>query len=363
MPAKPSHAVRLAENKKSPINSKVRTQFNALVSKLEAERKRLAAWHDAMPKMRARADAELMPLGERFGQCQRELILLFDASCKSKKLTKKEREKLTDLICSMALEVLDSGEDEAMAEIYERHSGEAELADDPDFLALNDIIEQMMNGAHERDEDRFASPDGEASDAEVPESTAGKPNANGAGRKASAAAARQAEEEARLAQSVRDIFRKLASALHPDRETDPAERKRKTTLMQRANVAYAASDLLGLLELQFEVDQIDASKLDTLGEERIKQYNKVLARQVDEVRREIGELEHWLQYVMHVSARGRITPAHMEKALTAEINTFKVKIAGIEEDLRAFQEIKVLKSFLKTYRVPEPFDFMGDDYY
>lgn len=362
MPAKLSHAVRLTENKKSTIKSRVRTQFNALVSKLEAERKRLAAWHDAMPKMRARADAELMPLGDRFGACQRELILLFDAAYKSKKLTKKEREKLSDLICSMALELLDSGQDEAMAEIYERHSGEAELADDPDFLALNDIIEQMMNGAHERGEGVFGPPDGEESDEEVSES-AGKPNAKGSGRKASAAATRQAEEEARLAQSVRDIFRKLASALHPDRETDPAERERKTTLMQRANVAYAANDLLGLLELQFEVDQIDASKLDTLGEERIKQYNKVLAKQVDEVRKEIDELEHWLQYVMHVSAHGRITPAHMEKALTVEINTFKVKIAGIEEDLRDFQEIKVLKSFLKTYRIPAPFDFMDDDYF
>ena len=60
--------------------------------------------------------------------------------------------------------------------------------------------------------------------------------------------------------AVREIFRKLASALHPDRETDPGERARKTALMQRANVAYAANDLLGLLELQFEVDQIDASR-------------------------------------------------------------------------------------------------------
>lgn len=69
---------------------------------------------------------------------------------------------------------------------------------------------------------------------------------------------------------MRDIFRKLASALHPDRETDPAEHGRKTALMQRANVAYAANDLLGLLELQLEVDQIDQTGLDNLGDDRIK---------------------------------------------------------------------------------------------
>jgi curved DNA-binding protein CbpA len=42
---------------------------------------------------------------------------------------------------------------------------------------------------------------------------------------------------------VREVFRKLASELHPDRETDPAEHARKTELMQRVNQAYKAGDL------------------------------------------------------------------------------------------------------------------------
>lgn len=361
MSAKPNHAVRLAENKNSTIKSKVRTQFNALVSKLEAERKRLAAWHDAMPKMRARADAELMPLGDRFEECQREIIKLFDAAYKSKKLTKKEREKLSDLICNLSMGLLDIDEEAELVEIYERHSGEAELADDPDFMALNDIIEQMMNDALEKGGDPFGPPGNAAGGG--PQGEAAKGSAKGAARKASAASARKEEEEARLAQSVREIFRKLASVLHPDREVDPAERTRKTGLMQRANVAYAANDLLGLLELQFEVDQIDASKLDTLGEERIKQYNKVLAKQVDEVRHEIDELEHWLEYAMGVPSRGRVTPAQMEKALSAEIETFRLKIAGIELDLRDFTDIKLLKAFLKNYRIVDPMDFMDDQFY
>ncbi len=37
--------------------------------------------------------------------------------------------------------------------------------------------------------------------------------------------------------SVREIFRKLASALHPDREADAAERERKTVLMKRVSQA------------------------------------------------------------------------------------------------------------------------------
>jgi hypothetical protein len=57
--------------------------------------------------------------------------------------------------------------------------------------------------------------------------------------------------------AVREIYRKLASELHPDRESDAAERARKTELMQKVNKAYEARDLLALLELQLRIEQID----------------------------------------------------------------------------------------------------------
>ena len=70
-------------------------------------------------------------------------------------------------------------------------------------------------------------------------------------RRKKTAAQEKREAEAQLAtQSVREVFRKLASALHPDRETDDSQRAAKTALMQKVNQAYAAGDLLALLELQ-----------------------------------------------------------------------------------------------------------------
>jgi hypothetical protein len=77
-------------------------------------------------------------------------------------------------------------------------------------------------------------------------------------------------------QSVRDIYRKLASVLHPDRETDPTERERKTALIQRANQAYGRNDLLELLTLQIETEQIDAGALADIPEARLRHYNDVL---------------------------------------------------------------------------------------
>ena len=81
------------------------------------------------------------------------------------------------------------------------------------------------------------------------------------GRQAEAAQQRQHAAAQQAGQSVRVIFRKLASALHPDREPDPAERQRKTLLMQQANPAYDRNDLLTLLSMQLDLEQIDAQHL------------------------------------------------------------------------------------------------------
>src|SRR5690606_20305824 len=97
--------------------------------------------------------------------------------------------------------------------------------------------------------------------------------------RANRAAERKAQAAREASVSVREVYRKLVSALHPDREIDAAERKRKTRLMQRANQAYERNDLLELLALQIETEQIDAAALASVPEERLKHYNQVLLDQ------------------------------------------------------------------------------------
>ena len=48
---------------------------------------------------------------------------------------------------------------------------------------------------------------------------------------------------------------------HPDRETDAQQYNVKTTLIQKANQAYAAKDLLALPERQLQIEQIDTSHI------------------------------------------------------------------------------------------------------
>src|ERR1700755_3399620 len=87
---------------------------------------------------------------------------------------------------------------------------------------------------------------------------------------------KRSEDNAQLAKkALRDIYRKLASAVHPDRESDPARRQEKNELMQRINQAYAANDLLSLFEIQIEIDQLDPEQIGNLGAQRPRHYNRL----------------------------------------------------------------------------------------
>lgn len=360
MPSSRTHSVSLTPAAKTPVASRVRTQFNKLVKQLDAERKRLAGWHDAVPQMRMRAEKELAPLASLYNARRRELVFLLDSAYGHKQIKKKEREKLSDVIFGLAVGLLDASEykDDELAAMVEKHGGgDPELDNDPDFLEFKKMIEEALG----LDQDAGVGDDidepAKAATPECHQQDGAKPHAKGK------AGERQAAEELRLKQSVRDIFRKLTSLLHPDREPDPAERERKTALMQRVNAAYAKDDLLGLLELQFEIDQIDQAEFDALPEERIKQYNKILTRQVSEVRHDIEELEHWLIYDMGLDHRGRITPAVLDRTLSADIADLEQKIGMIESDLDDFSDITVLKEFLKAYRIRQTPGFFGEDFY
>lgn len=151
-----------------------------------------------------------------------------------------------------------------------------------------------------------------------------------------------------MQQSLREIFRKLASQLHPDRETDETERQRKTALMQRVNVAYAANDMLGLLELQLEVEQIDQAVLASLSDERIRQYNQVLSGQLRELETEVAGFEEMAAIEMDADIFDEVTPAAMLRTIETDIARLRLKIAVVDEDVQELRDVKMLKAWLKA---------------
>jgi hypothetical protein len=158
------------------------------------------------------------------------------------------------------------------------------------------------------------------------------------------------------------VFRKLVSALHPDREPDAAERQRKNELMQRVNRAYEANDLLTLLGLQLEIAQIDAAHLSSLTAQRLEQYTQILREQLVNLD---AEIERAMQpYLRAMGRRGSssLTPADVDGQLSADIVQMQIVLRKLQEDLVAFRDPERLRKHLAAYELeaPDPYDDLED---
>ena len=272
-------------------------RFNRLIGQIAKARATLGDWQAQIPLFHQAHVKRIEPLLQELRALRREAVFALDALLNQPGWNRGETETLRELICEGAGELIGvrEADDTALKALFDKHSevdydttqresgrslkdmlesmGGVDLGDDAGIASTEDVIERVR--------ERQAA---EAAEAEQHE--AARP-----ARKKSAAERRRDDEAASASQSLRQVFRQLASALHPDREPDPAQRDAKTALMQRANQAYAAHDLLALLELQLEVEQVDASHLQGASAQRLKHYNKVLAEQLEGLQREIEEVQ------------------------------------------------------------------------
>lgn len=147
------------------------------------------------------------------------------------------------------------------------------------------------------------------------------------------------------------VYRKLASTLHPDRETDPQERDRKTRLMQCVNEAYQKSNLLQLMELQLELEHIEQHALSSMSEERLKHYNTILKEQVRELDQEILHVESAFRYAYGIDPFEPVSPDTVLRNLGVDLKELRLNVRTLEQDLTAFEDIKNLKRWLKGIRL------------
>lgn len=183
----------------------------------------------------------------------------------------------------------------------------------------------------------------------------------------SAAEAKREQAAKEVSQSLRDVYRKLASALHPDREPDADARQRKTLLMQRVNRAYDTGDLLTLLGLQLEIEQIDAAHLASVTPQRLAHYNKILREQLAELESEV--MRHAVPFRQRTGTpyNATLTPATVDQDLSASVAQLQIILRELREDLVAFRDPALLRDKLRRYEldrdvaVPVAFDTLLQD--
>ena len=347
--------------------------FQSLVQRIEAQRALLAEWQNAVDAYRQRYARDALPLWRELLEVQTQLVQTLDAMT-AHKLSGADRVMLHALLVQLAGEVArntrDAAQRAAMQEVVQRYSEETDAKEPaacppqaPSAAPTDAAAEVPQQEAPDAEAVDWNDPDAVAAYCEAQERYAQQAHARERAahqqqrqqKRAQQEAERQAQAtkaaEKPASQSLREVYRRLASSLHPDREPDEAERARKTSLMQQVNRAYEAGNLLELLELQLAAEQLDATKLASYSPARLQHYNQVLERQLHDLLQEVKDVPlAFCAEFGHASAHG-LKPGKIMALLRAQLQSLKQHVLHQRLLLNGLQaEPEMLKDWLRQER-------------
>lgn len=339
-----------------PVLTRDQKRFNTLLRQIDQARTTLKAWQDNIAQYgQAHVDV-LLPLQDQARVVRRQWIVALDALLSQRGWTRAERDTASELLCEAAGELLVG--DDSDAELQALFAKHAEVDFDTDrrqaMQALKNMTESitgfdlgdeasidsssdLLKRLHEQMQQQVAA-DQARSDTKASQ------------RRKTAAQQRREDEAKGATQSVREVFRKLASALHPDREPDAAQRQAKTALMQQANQAYANNDLLTLLELQLRIEQVDAGHLAQADAQRIKHYNKVLTEQLGEIKNELARVEMGFRMDFGLEPGWGLNPQKLGLLLQQRQRELQAVQAQLQHEITLFANPAAAKRWLKAQR-------------
>ena len=329
-------------------------RFNRLIGQIGAARETLAAWQREIPRYHQAHLKRIEPLLVELRAGRRQAVLALDALLNEPGWSRTDRTTLSEALCERAAALIggdDAALDAEMRALYAKH-GEVDFdaAQRAASLAMKDAVE-AMTGLDLGDDDGIASQDDLFERLQAQRDADAAAAAERRAAKKKTAAQRRRDEEAQEAtQSVRQVFRQLASALHPDREADATLRDAKTVMMQRANQAYAAHDLLGLLELQLEIEIVDAGHLEGASVERLKRYNKVLTDQLADLKREIESVQYRFEGDFGVDIGRALDPGKLGLLADQGFRELTAVLAQQRHELARLADRTRAKAWLKEVR-------------
>ncbi|MDO9093685.1 MAG: J domain-containing protein [Rubrivivax sp.] len=362
------HALALAASTQAA--SPEHKRFQTLLGKIDKARARLHSWQQQLPLFAQVHQQQVAPLLQRLNHTRFAWALELEQLQLSQKWSKVDRGTLSEMICNICGALLDTGEDTdpEIKALYNRHAevdfdreGQqqldefkaalermtgVDLGDDP-VLSPDELLQRarasMAQSWEEAHAHAEAARDTHRRQARKPRKTAAQKRAE--------------EDERRISQTVREVYRKLASALHPDRmpaDTPPDVRAQATARMQRANVAYEAGDLLALLELQLQIEQVDLAHASRMAADQVRHFNKVLAGQLQELEAEIDGRQQAFCESYRLMTYRRLDPERLIDVIKEETRHLEVAQLQWEKERRRLgREPAQVKLFLKQWRLEQ----------
>jgi hypothetical protein len=341
MTASHHEIVHIADKTKQKKLSKAQKQFNQLIKKIADQKKLLFEWQDTLPQYNQRLTESYTPLMTKFNHQRIEWLHLLDRAYNNKNFSNADKKKLHHLLSELSHELVFSHGKEELKELYNKYAAAGDFDSEKAMLAETLIQDDDFN---------FSSPEKTPAELEKENAKQDKKTAKQLEKEA-----KQQQEQEKISKSIQSVYRQLVASLHPDREPDEQERERKTKLMQKVNVAYGKKDLLQLLELQLAVEQIDQAHLNNLSEDRLKHFNKVLQEQFTELSEEIEDIEFAFKRQMNLPLAVHLSPKYLMKNLDEAMKDLQRSIKGLQTNNKAAKEPAILKSWLKSYQIPNDY--------
>jgi hypothetical protein len=297
-------------------------RFNALVRDVALWRAALAQWQQKIDRYQQVVE----PVRRELLAAWREWVFALDTASLQPGLSRAERAQLNELLRETASALLAGDEDDAgLAALLSRHAHDAP-AEEEGLAQLAHDWEQQADAAAARREQQAAS------------------------RRAVRARNRRNSEAQEVSQSLRDVYRRLASALHPDRAPDAPERERKTVLMQQANQAYAEGNLLVLLELQLQAEQVDMARGAAPDPRRLQHYSTVLQEQLTGLQSEARRLEARFRAAVGMAPGSGLPSRKLDRFISAEAQGLRAELLLLRRQTKLLLDVDATRSWLRELR-------------
>lgn len=339
--------------------SPVQKRFNQLLAQTETLARKIEAFTLLSDQYRKDYASTLTPLENEKQDLMQQMVLWLDERLQRRGLTNTQKVTATDILCDLSSYLAIKG-DQAMRTLHDAYSDKSlvdiykeETADLQSFMEA--MMGQKLDVQAESPEDLLRA--GMAQFVAQAEAEHDQQTQRQAKRKKTAAQLKSEVQEQDANSALRTIYRQLASALHPDRETDPQEQLRKTALMKEANTAYEQRNLLALLHLQLKADLVDQNQIANMAQDKLTALTALLKDRVAVLQTDLNMLQS--KICMEFELPPYLTPsaASLKKYLAKSERKLRNTITTMRSDLQGVKDDAWFKRWLRDQRA----SFQPDD--
>lgn len=326
-------------------------RFYTLALQIAQVRQKLKKWQENMGMFRQGYTEELLPLRAELTAARRQCVFALDELLGSPDWTRAQRDTLSKVVCNNAAELLYGQDDESLKAVYDKYA-------EGDFDTKR---EQMLSTVRNMMKVKFDlnAVDGEKigvpvdvqrkrrSEMESKQPEIGAKHLHQGG---DASQQRCDEVSMQVAQAVHEIFRNVSKRLRPEHDGDCMQGDVKAVLRHRANQAYEANDLLTLLELQFEVEQIEAVCIEKLSDDRLKIYNAILGDHLVQLRKEVLKVEVGFCTDFGLMPTRGMNPNNLRQLLEQNIRQLRANLNHQLHNMSMLADSETTRQWLEQYK-------------